>query len=173
MNAMNKIKKALSLVLVFVLVATLMPMPARAASTTYSKATKFSTDESYVITVYSGRKYYAMSHSGNKISAVRVTVSNGKITSTVSADMLWKYNGGKLSYVDNGKTYYLYSGNSGAQWSDGNGGTTLTLSTSYTSAISLSSNKLRIGSYFLYYTNGILKGYKSGSTTYIFKQTVS
>ena len=41
MNAMNKIKKALSLILVFVLVATLLPMPARAADTSRTADTIF------------------------------------------------------------------------------------------------------------------------------------
>lgn len=173
MNAMNKIKKVLSLVLAFVLVATLLPMPARAASTSYSRVSKFSANDSYVVTVYSGRKYYAMTHSGNKISAVQVSVSNSKITSQVTEDMLWKYNGGKLFYTDNGTTYYLYSGNYGGQWSDGNGGTTLNVTSSNSSAISLSSNKLRIGSYYLYYKSGVLKGYKSGTTAYIFEQKVA
>ena len=136
----------------------------------YDRVTKFTSGDSYVITVYSSRKYYALTHAGNKISAVQVTVSNGKITSEISESMLWKYSGSKLSYEDNGTTYYLYAGNSQSWYGSGNGSMSLSVSTSKSSTVSFSSNKLKVGSYYLRYSNGTIQGNRSGSSCYLFQQ---
>ena len=61
------------------------------------------------VTLYSGSKYYALSHENNNISVVQVTVSDGAITSEITEDLVWDYSNKKLSYEDNGTTYYLYA----------------------------------------------------------------
>lgn len=133
------------------------------SSTTYARVTKFAAGDSYVIAVYDGRTAYALSHVGNKISAVEITISGGKVTSNVSDDMLWKYTAGKLSYQSGGKTYFLYAPKS-------TGYVTLSVSTTSYSFVSYSSNKLLVGSYYLKFNNGTIKGYRSGGTTYLMEK---
>ena len=134
---------------------------------TYSRVTAFASDNSYVITVKSGNKYYALSHADDKLTAVRVTVSNNEITSEVSEDLLWDYSNKKLSYVSDGTTYYLYSYSTGGWW--GWGGTpTLAISTSDSSDVSISSTKLKVGSYYLRYSNSKITANSIAGSSYIF-----
>lgn len=139
-------------------------------SKTYTRVSTISSGENYVITLYSGSKYYALSHEGNKISAVQVTVSNKQITSEITDDLVWSYNNGRISYEDNGTTYSLYaSRSSGMGGMGGMGGSyTLSLSTSSYSTCSFSSSKLKIGSYYLRYSNGSISLNRSASTSYLF-----
>ncbi len=137
----------------------------------YGKVTAFSEGNRYVITLYSNRKYYALSHKNNKISAVQVTVSNNKITSDVTEDLLWDYSGRTLSYETNGTTYYLYTSTSGG-WFGGWGGTvTLSVSTGNSSTVTFSGSKVKVGSYYLRYSGGTIKADRSATTTYLYKQT--
>ena len=139
---------------------------------TYDKATKFLSGNSYVITLYSGGKYYALSHAGNSLSAVQVIVSNNQITSAVTEDLLWDYSGSKLFYESDGSTYYLYSSTSSTSWIDIFWGRNVTLgvSTSEYSSVSISSNKMKVGSYYLRYSSGAIKADRSAGTTYIYMQ---
>lgn len=136
---------------------------------THKRVTKFTSGNSYVIAVYDSRTAYALSHAGNRISAVKITISGGQITSSVTDDMLWEYSAGKLYYTENGTNYYLYSGPS--KVSSGTGFATLTVSTTNYSSISYSSNKLRIGSFYTYFNGGTIKGYRSGDTTYLMERS--
>ncbi|MBP3322674.1 MAG: hypothetical protein J6M16_00610, partial [Clostridia bacterium] len=136
----------------------------------YNKVSKFASDEKYVITLYSGNKYYAISHKNNTLSVAQVTVSNGVITSEVSDDMLWDYNGNKLSYSSNSKTYYLNLKTSSSWWG-WNTNYTLEISTSNSSTVTLSSNKIKVGSRYLRYSNGTVTNSSSGTTTYIYQET--
>ena len=135
-------------------------------SFTYSQVSAFTSGERFVITVKSGSKYYALSHSGNNISAVQVTVSGGKITSQITEDLLWSYEDGKLSYVSGDETHYLYTYTSG-WW----GMTTnLGISTDDPGAISLSSGKLKIDSKYLRYSGSKFSVSSSGTTVYLFQE---
>ena len=136
----------------------------------YTKITKLSSGNAYVVTVYSGGNFYALSHSGNKISSRQVTVSDGEITSSVSDDLIWNYSSRKLSYQDNGTTYYLYSTSSTGNWGGGNGNVSLSVSSSKYSTISLSSSRLKVGSYYLRYSNGTIQGNRSAGTAYVFQE---
>ena len=135
-------------------------------SFSYEQVSAFTSGERFVITVKSGSKYYALSHSGNKISAVQVTVSGGKITSQVTEDLLWSYDSSKLSYESEGTTYYLYTSGSGWWW----GTTTLGISADDSGSISLSSGKLMIGSKYLRYSSSKFSVSSSGSTVYLFQE---
>ena len=127
----------------------------------YKKVSSLSGDNSYVITVSSGGKYYALSHANNKLSAVRVTVSNGEITSEITDDLVWDYNGKVLSYESNGTTYNLYAS-----------GSSLTVSTSKSSTVTFSSNKIKLGSYYLRYSSSRISLSRfSSSTATVFKET--
>ncbi|MBE6731022.1 MAG: hypothetical protein E7564_04985 [Ruminococcaceae bacterium] len=136
----------------------------------YNKVSKFASGEKYVITLYSGNKYYAISHKNNTLSVAQVTVSNGVITSEVSDDMLWDYNGNKLSYSSNSKTYYLNLKTTSSWWG-WNTSYTLEISTSSSSTVTLSSNKIKVGSRYLRYSNGTVTNSSSGTTTYIYQET--
>ena len=136
----------------------------------YTKVRRLS-DNRFVITLVSGNKYYALSHEGNKLSAERVTVSNNKITSEVTEDLVWTYEDNVLSYESNGSTYYLYAQPAGGWWgwlSD----PTLTVSTSQATSVSLSSNKLKLDNYYLRYSNGAISLNRSGTTAGLFAETV-
>lgn len=133
----------------------------------YTKVSSISNNNRYVITLYSGSKYYALSHENNKISAVQVTVSNGVITSEITEDLIWDYSGKKLSYVDGDTTYYLYAQSTGGWWG-WLSTPTLTLSTSSYSSVSFSSSKLKVGSYYLRYSNSTVSLNRSATTTYCF-----
>ncbi len=144
-----------------------------AVDLSYDKVTKFANGDSYVITLYSNRKYYALSHEDNKISLVQVTVSNNEITSEITEDLLWTYENSKLSYEDGDDTYYLYVSTSNSWWGGwfGWGGTnTLTVSTSNSSSVSFSSSKLKVGSYYLRYSSGSVKLDSRSTTTYLFQE---
>lgn len=182
MNAMNKFKKALSFMLVLILVATLLPVPARAAVNledsyaenyrSCTKVTKFTSGNTYVITVYYARKYYALVHTGERLSAVQVQISNGKVKTPVTDGMLWNYKGGVLSYEHEGETYNLYSGNSQSWWGDGTGKMPLAADATRSSAVSLNGNKLKVGAYYLCFTDGTIKGNVNAGMSYIFEQAV-
>ena len=138
-------------------------------SSTYTQVSAISNGEAYVITLYSGSKYYALSHAGNQISAVQVTVSDGIITSEITDDLVWNYADGKLSYEDNGTVYYMYAASSNSWWGNWFGSATLSLSTTNSSAVSFSSNKLKVGSsYYLRYSNGSVSLNRSATTAYLF-----
>lgn len=76
-------------------------------TTTYRSVSSISSGSSYVITVYSSGKYYALTHTGGALGVTAVTVSNGQIVSDVTDDMLWTYSGGKLGFTSGGANYYL------------------------------------------------------------------
>ncbi len=138
-------------------------------ASTYSQVSSFSSGERHVITLYSGGKYYALSHADNKIAVVQVTVSNGTITSDITEDLLWEYENSKLFYEDNGTVYYLYS-SSGNNWWGGWFGNSLTLSTGNSSTVSFSGSKLKVGSNYLRYSNGSVSLNRSATTTYLFAE---
>ncbi len=135
----------------------------------YTKVSRLS-DGRYVITLVSGSKYYALSHSDNKLSAVRVTVSNNVITSEITEDLVWNYSGNVLGYESSGKTYYLHAQSSNSWWG-WMSTPTLTVSTSQSTTVSLSSNKLRMSNYYLRYSNGAISLNRSGTTTGLFAET--
>ena len=136
-------------------------------SFTYSQVSALTSGERFVITVKSGNKYYALSHSGNEISAVRVTVSGGKITSEITEDLLWSYDNGKLSYVSGGTTYYLCVTTSSNWWWSSS---TLRISSGESDNVSLSNNKLKIDSTYLRYSSSKFSVSSSGSTVYLFRE---
>ena len=127
-------------------------------------------DDSYVITLTSGGKYYALSHKNNTISVVQVTVSNNQITSEVTEELVWSFSGGKLSYVSGGKTYYLYA-QPASGWFAWFSVPTLTISTSNSTTVSLSSNKLKMSNYYLTYYNNSVSLNWSGTTAALFAET--
>ena len=132
----------------------------------YVKASSLS-ENKYVITLVSGNKYYALSHKNNTVSAVRVTVSNGVITSEVTEDLVWEYSNKKLCYESNGTTYYLHAQSSNSWW--GWASTpTLTISSSNSTEVTFSSNKLKVGSSYLRYSGNKISLNKSATTTYLF-----
>ena len=137
----------------------------REGMATYNKATRLISGSSYVITCYSNGKYYAVSHKNNKLTPIQVSVSNNEVTSAVSADLLWNYSGGKLSYQSNGRTYYLQSVSSGV-W----GTPTLKASTSGSTTANYSSNKLKFGTYYLSCSGSSFALSSGSATTYMFKQ---
>ena len=134
---------------------------------TYTKVSSISSGNSYVITLVSGNKYYALSHEGNELSVVQVSYSNNQITSEITEDLVWNYSGSKLSYKDGNTTYYLYA-KSSSGWFGWLSAPTLTLSTSSSSTVSFSSSKLKIGSYYLRYSSGKVSLNRSATTTYFF-----
>ena len=136
----------------------------------YTKVRRLS-DNRFVITLVSGNRYYALSHEGNKLSAERVTVSNNQITSEVTEDLVWTYEDNVLNYESNGSTYYLYAQPAGGWWG-WLSAPTLTVSTSQATSVSLSSNRLKLGSYYLRYSNGAISLNRSGTTAGLFAETV-
>lgn len=184
MNFMKKFKKALSMMLALILVATLLPMPARAAADSSEaitvpvnnrnckKVSQFISGNHYVVVVFYARKYYAMVHTGDRVSAVQVSISNGKVTSEVTDGMLWYYCGGKLSYEHDGETYYLYSGPSQSWWNDGLGNMPLEVTTTHNSPVSLSGTVLSVGAYNLCYKDGTIKGSTSKGQCYIYQEII-
>ena len=137
------------------------------ADLTYTKVSSLSGDNNYVITLYSSRKYYALTHEDNKISVTQVTVSNNEITSEITEDMVWTYSGTKLSYEDGDTTYYLYAQSSGG-WFGWGKTPTLTLSTSNSTSVSFSNSKLNLSNYYLRYSSGNVSLNRSATTTYCF-----
>ena len=135
---------------------------------TYDKSSSFSNGNQYVITIYSGRKYYALCHVDGELTAVQIS-ANGQVSSEVTEDMLWTYEDGKLFYEEDGTTYYLYAGSSGwGGWFNWMSTPTLKISTSNASTCSISSNKLMIGSYYLRYSWGGFGLNRSAGTAYIY-----
>lgn len=135
---------------------------------TYNKVSSFTSGESYVITLYSNKKYYAITHENNNLGVTQVTVSNNKVTSDITEDMLWDYNSSKLSYVEDGTTYYLNMKSSGYWWSSSY---TFELSSTNSSTVTLSKNKIKVGSRYLKYSNGSVTTSSSGTTAYIYQET--
>ena len=130
-------------------------------TTTYRSVSSISSGSSYVITVYSYGKYYALTHTGGALGVTAVTVSNGQIVSDVTDDMLWTYSGGKLGFTSGGANYYLGR----------YGYSSLSISTSGSRA-SYSSSRLSLGGYYLRYSNGYFSlNWRSASTCYMFEQT--
>jgi len=125
----------------------------------YSKVSRIAAGDSYVITLYSGKKYYAVTHSGNELSVVQVNVSGGKITSEITEDMVWTYDNKNLFYKDGAVTYYLYS-------DDGD----LGVSSFNASTISFSNYRLKVDSYRLCYSGNSAQVANSATTTYLFQQ---
>ena len=138
----------------------------------FTQVSGISSGKNYVVTLYANNRYYALSHANNQISLREVSVSNGSITSEISNDLLWSYNGSTLSYKSNGTTYSLYSYSSSNNWWGGWWGSsatiTLSISSSNSSAVSFSNNGLKIGSYYLNYSNGSATANSSATTTYMF-----
>ena len=130
---------------------------------TYSQVSSISSGNQYVLTVFTGNKYYALSHANNTLSAVEISVSNGEITSEVTEDLLWNCKDSKLSYEKDGTTYYLYGKKAGPK--DG----TVSISTS-SSSITFKSNKLKIGTQYLRYADNKLTLNSSATTAYVFAQ---
>ena len=138
-------------------------------STSYTQVSAISSGNDYVITLYSDGNYYALSHANNNISVVRVSVANGEITSEITEDLLWTYSNSKMSYQSNGTTYYMYCYTNnwwGGWW--GNSGTSLQASSSNSSTVTFSNSKLKVGSYYLRYSNGSVTLNSSSTTTYVF-----
>ena len=134
----------------------------------YAKVTGLS-ENKFVITLSSGNKYYALSHKDNKVSAVQVTVSNNVITSEVTDDLVWDCSTGKvLSYVDGETTYYLYA-QPASGWMSWYGTPTLTISTTNSTALNFSSNKIKLDSYYLRYSGGSISLNRSGTTAVLFQ----
>ena len=129
---------------------------------TYNRVNNITAGNTYVITVYSSGKYYALTHANNTLSVVQVSTENSWISSEVTEDMLWTYENNKLSYEDNGTVYYLYCPGSNR---------TMTVSTTRYSNVSFSSSKLKVGNYYLRYNFGRVIGYRSGTTTYFFQES--
>ena len=127
-------------------------------------------DDSYVITLTSGGKYYALNHKNNTISVVQVTVSNNQITSEITEELVWSFSGGKLSYVSGGKTYYLYA-QPASGWFAWFSVPTLTISTGNSTTVSLNSNKLKMSNYYLTYSNNSVSLNWSGTTAALFAET--
>ena len=131
-----------------------------------SQVSTFTSGKRFVIAIKSGGKYYAMSHGGNSIRPVQITVTNGQITSGVTDDLLWTYNNGKLSYVNDGTTFYLYTYTSGWwYWST----TEMGISTSNAASVSFSNNKLSIDSLYLRYSDSVFSVNSAYTATYIFQ----
>ena len=138
----------------------------------YTTVNAFTSGGKHVITIYSGGKYYALSHANNKISTVQVTVSNGKITSKITEDQLWTYSGGKLSYQSGNTTRYLYATSSswwGSLWGSS---PTLSISTTSSSSVSFSNSRVKVGSYYLRYSGGSISLNRSATTAYLFLETM-
>ena len=130
-------------------------------TTTYRSVSSISSGSSYVITVYSSGKYYALTHTGGSLGVTAVTVSNGQIVSDVTDDMLWTYSGGKLGFTSGGTAYYLGR----------YGYSSLSINTSGSSA-SYGSSRLSLGGYYLRYSGGYFSlNRRSASTCYMFEQT--
>ena len=126
-------------------------------------------ENKFVITLSSNNKYYALSHKDNQLSAVQVTVSNNVITSEVTDDLVWDCSGNVLSYVDSETTYFLYA-QPASGWMSWFGTPTLTISTTNSTALSFSSNKLKLDSYYLRYSGGSISLNRSSGTTAVLFQ---
>ena len=84
---------------------------------------------------------------------------------------VWEYEDNVLRYESGGSTYYLYAQPAGGWWG-WLSAPTLTVSTSQSTTVSLSSNRLKLGSYYLRYSNGAISLSRSGTTAGLFAETV-
>ena len=134
----------------------------------YTSTTSLNGGSDYVVTVTSDGVTYALSHENNTVSAVQVTVFDGRITSEITENLVWSCSGGKLSYVSNGTTYYLYSYNSGNWWWTS---PALGISSSQSSDASMDNSYLKLGSYYLSYSNAAFGAKTGGSTVGLFLET--
>ena len=134
----------------------------------YTSTASMNNGSDYVVTVTSNGVTYALSHENNTVSAVQVTVSDGRITSEITENLVWSCSGGKLSYVSNGTTYYLYSYNSGNWWWTS---PALGISSSQSSDASIDNSCLKLGSYYLTYSNAAFGANTGGSTVNLFLET--
>ena len=134
----------------------------------YTNVTTVSNDNDYVVTVTSNGVTYALTHGNNTVSAVQVQVSGGQITSEITEDMVWSYSGNKLSYVSSGTTYYLYSYNSGNWWWTS---PALGISADQSSDATFSNQQLKLGSYYLNFSNNAFGANSSGSTLNVFLES--
>ena len=169
MKTRNFTTRILSMMLVLLMVFSMGPLQAFAAentadlptdseeTVTYTKVSSISNGNDYVIAMYYGGQYYALSHAKNTLSPVRITISDGEITSEITNDMLWTMKENKLRYENGGKTYSLY-GKTGS----------LTVSTSRASKAIFTNSKLRLDSVHLQYVNGKLTANTVGTTVYMF-----
>ena len=73
-------------------------------------------------------------------------------------------------FESNGTTYYLHAQSSNSWWG-WMSTPTLTVSTSQSTSVSLSSNKLKMGSYYLRYSGGTISLNRSGTTAGLFAET--
>lgn len=166
MNTRNLTTRTLSALLVLLMVFCMVPMQAFAAenaadlptnSVTYSRVSSISNGKDYVIVMYSGGLYYALSHAKNTLTPVQVTVSNNEITSEITDDMLWSLESYKLTYKDGAKTYKLYGK-----------ANSLTVSTSRASTVTFKNSNLKLDSVHLQYANRKLTANTIGTTVYMF-----
>ena len=134
----------------------------------YAKVSGLS-ENKFVITLSSNNKYYALSHKNNQISAVQVTVSDNVITSEVTDDLVWDCSNNILSYVDGETTYFLYA-QPASGWMSWFGTPTLTISTTNSTALTFSSNKIKLDSYYLRYSSGSISLNRSSGTTAVLFQ---
>ncbi|MBE6922166.1 MAG: hypothetical protein E7465_03175 [Ruminococcaceae bacterium] len=122
-----------------------------ATETTYDQASGLTEGESYVIVASN----YALTY-GSSVGRTSVSVSNGSITSDVTDAMIWTYTGGKLYNEANGKYLTASSG----RISFGSSG----------SSVSYSSNRLKIGNYYLRYSSSAFSASRtSGSTVSLYQ----
>ena len=135
---------------------------------TYTSAETVDNGKSYVVTVTSNGATYALSHQNNTVSAVQVTVSGGQITSEITENMVWSCSGGKLSYVSAGKTYYLYTYNNGNWWWTS---PALGISADQSSDVSFTNHQLKLGSYYLNYSNNAFGANSSATTVNVFLES--
>ena len=134
----------------------------------YTNVTSVSNGNDYVITVTSDGVTYALSHGNNTVSAVQVTVSGDEITSEITENMVWRCADNKLSYVSAGTTYYLYTYNSGNWWWTS---PALGISSTQSSDASMDNQRLKLGSYYLNYSNNTFGANSNGSTVNIFLES--
>lgn len=135
------------------------------STVSYQKVSSISSGNAYVITLYSGSKYYALSHADNALGLVQVTVSNGVVTSEVTEDMVWNYANSKLSYEENGTTYALYVQSTRSGWFSTK---TLTISSTNSSSVTFRNSQLKIGGSYLNYANGTVSLSSRATKAYFF-----
>lgn len=132
------------------------------SSTHYEYISSLTADGKYVVTLYDGSSYYALTHNGTSLGVTTITVRDNEIVSEVTEDMLWKYANKKLGFDYGTNAYYLSRSN--GYYSS------LFLSTSG-STVTYSRNRLSVGSYYLRYSNGnILSSKFTYSSCYIFSE---
>ena len=132
------------------------------SSTSYEYVSSLTSGGKYIITLYNGGTYYALTHNDTSLGATAVTINNGEVTSEVTDDMLWEYSSNKLGFSYGSRTYYL--SRSYGYYSS------VSLST-YGSNVSYSYNRLALGSYYLRYSNGYISTSRNNySPCYIYAE---